>query len=74
MLQWRTAPGDRPEALYGRARIAYSFEISWEKETSMKAFLVAVIVALGMGVGAFMVMERNQVTAESKFSSGSVRN
>ena len=40
----------------------------------MKAFLSAVIVALAMGVGASMILERNQVTAEAKFSSGAVRN
>jgi hypothetical protein len=40
----------------------------------MKAFLSAVIVALVMGIGASMILERNQVTAESKFSTTSVRN
>lgn len=40
----------------------------------MKAFLSAVIVALVLGIGASVVLERNQVTAESKFSSGAVRN
>lgn len=40
----------------------------------MKAFLSAVIVALVMSIGAFMIMERNQVTAEAKFTSSSVRN
>jgi hypothetical protein len=41
---------------------------------TMKAFLSAVIVALVMGIGASMILERNQVTAESKFSASSVRN
>jgi hypothetical protein len=40
----------------------------------MKAFLSAVIVALALGVGASMILERNQVTTEAKFSSSAVRN
>jgi hypothetical protein len=40
----------------------------------VKAFLAAVIVALTLGVGASMVLEQSQVTAEAKFSRPSVRN
>jgi hypothetical protein len=40
----------------------------------MKAFLSAVIVALVMAVGASMLLETSQVTAQAKFSAGSVRN
>jgi hypothetical protein len=39
----------------------------------MKAFLLACIVALGMGIGAYAVLENNQVSADRKFSSGSTR-
>jgi hypothetical protein len=40
----------------------------------MKAFLASVIVALVMGIGASVVLEQNQKTAEAKFSSPAVRN
>lgn len=43
-------------------------------EGSLKAFVSAVIVALAVGVFASMILERSQVTAESKFSSSAVRN
>jgi uncharacterized protein HemX len=39
----------------------------------MKAFLMAVIVALGLGIGAYTVLEQNQMGASQKFSSGSTR-
>jgi uncharacterized protein HemX len=39
----------------------------------MKAFLVAVIVALGLGIGAYSVLEQNQIGAAQKYSSGSTR-
>jgi uncharacterized protein HemX len=39
----------------------------------MKAFLVAVIVALGMGIAAYTVLEQNQMGATQKFSSGATR-
>jgi len=45
-----------------------------KEEHALKAFVSAVVVALVLGIGASMILERNQVTAESKFSSGSVRN
>ncbi len=40
----------------------------------MKAFLSAIIVALVMGIGASMILERSQVTSEAKFRTPSVRN
>jgi hypothetical protein len=40
----------------------------------MKAFLVAIVVALVMGIGASVILEKNQMTAEAKFSTKSVRN
>jgi hypothetical protein len=39
----------------------------------VKAFLFAVIVALGMGVAAYTVLESNQQAADQKFRSGSTR-
>jgi uncharacterized protein HemX len=39
----------------------------------MKAFLAAVIVALGLGVGAYAVLETNQVAVGQKFTSGATR-
>jgi uncharacterized protein HemX len=39
----------------------------------MKAFLMAVIVALGLGIGAYTVLEQNQMGASQKFSSGATR-
>jgi hypothetical protein len=39
----------------------------------MKAFLSAVIVALVMGIGAYTVLEQNQMGATEKFSSGATR-
>jgi hypothetical protein len=44
------------------------------REPDMKAFLSAIIVALVMGIGASMILEKSQVTAEAKFSTPSVRN
>ena len=40
----------------------------------MKAFLSAMIFALVMGIGAYLVLERNQTTAEARFSTQNVRN
>lgn len=40
----------------------------------MKSFLAAIAVALVIAVGASMVLEQSQKTAEAKFSSSSVRN
>ncbi len=39
----------------------------------MKAFLSAVIVALGLGIAAYAVLEQSQVPAGQKYSSGSTR-
>jgi hypothetical protein len=39
----------------------------------MKAFLSAVIVALVAGIGAYAVLEQNQMGASQKYSSGSTR-
>jgi hypothetical protein len=39
----------------------------------MKAFLLACIVALGMGIGAYSILEQNQVPVGQKFSSGATR-
>lgn len=39
----------------------------------MKAFLSAVIVALAMGIGAYGILEQNQMGASEKFSSGATR-
>jgi hypothetical protein len=40
----------------------------------MKSFLAAIAVALVLAVGASVVLEQSQKTAEAKFSSSSVRN
>jgi hypothetical protein len=40
----------------------------------MKAFLSAIVVALVMGIGASVILEQSQKTAEAKFTSGAVRN
>jgi hypothetical protein len=40
----------------------------------MKAFLAAIIVAVGMGVVAASVLEGNQMTVGQKYSTNSVRN
>ena len=40
----------------------------------MKAFLAAMIAALVLGIGAYAVLEKNQMTAEAKFSTKNVRN
>jgi hypothetical protein len=40
----------------------------------MKAFLVAIIVALVLAMGSYAVLEKNQMSAEAKFSTKSVRN
>jgi multisubunit Na+/H+ antiporter MnhC subunit len=40
----------------------------------MKAFLSAIIVSLILGIGAYLVLEKNQMTAEAKFTTKSVRN
>ncbi len=40
----------------------------------MKAFLIAVVVAIGMGLGAATILESSQMSAQSKFSSSNVRN
>ncbi len=40
----------------------------------MKSFLAAVTVALVMAVGASMILETNQMSANAKFSSSAVRN
>jgi uncharacterized membrane protein (DUF106 family) len=42
-------------------------------EFVMKAFLLSVIVALGLGIAAYTVLEQNQMGASQKFSSGSTR-
>jgi hypothetical protein len=39
----------------------------------MKAFLCAIIVALGMGVGAYTVLETNQMATDQKFRSSATR-
>jgi hypothetical protein len=39
----------------------------------VKAFLCAVIVALGLGIGAYTVLESNQMAADQKFRSGATR-
>jgi hypothetical protein len=39
----------------------------------MKAFLLAVIVAIGMGVGAAALLETQQKPADAAFSTGGVR-
>lgn len=39
----------------------------------MKAFLVAVVVALGMGIGAYTVLESSQMASVEKFRSGAAR-
>jgi hypothetical protein len=40
----------------------------------VKAFLLAVIVAVGMGFGAALILESSQLSAQSKFSGSNVRN
>jgi hypothetical protein len=40
----------------------------------MKSFLAAIAVALVVAVGASMILEQSQKTAEAKFSSSAVRN
>jgi hypothetical protein len=40
----------------------------------MKSFLAAIAVALVVAIGASMVLEKSQMTASAKFSTGSVRN
>jgi hypothetical protein len=40
----------------------------------MKAFVLAVVVALGMGYGAAQILESNQMSVEAKFSGSNVRN
>jgi uncharacterized protein HemX len=42
-------------------------------EEDVKAFLSAVIVALGLGIAAYAVLEKSQVSADQKYSSGSTR-
>jgi hypothetical protein len=40
----------------------------------MKAFIIAVIVAIGLAVGGWYLLEQNlQQTAEAAFSTGGVR-
>jgi uncharacterized protein HemX len=39
----------------------------------MKAFLIAVIVALGLGIGSYAVLEQSQVPTVQKYSSGATR-
>jgi hypothetical protein len=39
----------------------------------MKAFLAAVIVSLILGIGAYAVLETNQVSVGQKFTSSSTR-
>ncbi len=39
----------------------------------MKAFLSAVIVALGLGIAAYALLEQNQTGATQKFTSGAAR-
>jgi hypothetical protein len=40
----------------------------------MKSFLAAIAVALVMAVGASMILEQSQMSANAKFSSSAVRN
>jgi uncharacterized membrane protein YoaK (UPF0700 family) len=40
----------------------------------MKAFLVAIVVAVGMGVVAASVLESSQMTVGQKYATGNVRN
>jgi uncharacterized protein HemX len=67
---------DADSLIYLRRQVCLRVREASPKKTSeekMKAFLVAVIVALGMGIGAYTVLEQNQIGATEKFSSGSTR-
>jgi uncharacterized membrane protein YoaK (UPF0700 family) len=43
-------------------------------KSAMKAFLVAIIVAVGMGVVAASVLEGGQLSVSQKYSTSNVRN
>jgi hypothetical protein len=68
--RWR---GERqPCALYGHEAPRYvSRQEHWEDD--VKAFLSAIIVALGMGILAYTVLESSQMASDQKFRSGSTR-
>jgi hypothetical protein len=40
----------------------------------MKAFVIALAVAVGMGVVAYTVLESNQISTAAKYTTSSVRN
>lgn len=58
--------------LYGDESLIY-FRRNDNPEEEMKAFLSAIIVALVMGIGAYAILEKSQVGAGQKFTSGATR-
>jgi hypothetical protein len=62
----------RPAGLYVADSLNYPMANNTLEE-EMKAFLSAIIVALLMGMGAYAILEKSQVGAGQKFTSGVTR-